>query len=118
MRRLVEDLLREQVFDRGREVVDLETLTPAAIDVIKHPFEGPQPADQAGSRTLIQSTPANGLDHLLNRCRAALAAAFLDQLLGESLSRQVWHSRTLCDQSSLGVAPSPSSRGAGADREP
>src|ERR1700726_2747504 len=77
MRRLVEDLLREQVFDRGREVVDLETLTPAAIDVIKHPFEGPQPADQAVSRTVIQAIPANGLDHLLNRCRAALAAAFL-----------------------------------------
>jgi len=41
MRRLVDDLLREQIFDGRREVVDLETLTPAAIDVIKHPLEGP-----------------------------------------------------------------------------
>src|SRR6476660_3152946 len=87
MRRLVDDLLREQIFDRGREVVDLETLTPAAIDVIKHPLKGPQPADQAVSRTVTQAIPANGLDHLLSRCRAALAAAFLDQLPRQVLSR-------------------------------
>src|SRR6202030_3445632 len=87
MRRLVDDLLREQIFEGGREVVDLETLTPAAIDVIKHPLEGPQPADQAVSRTVIQATPGNGLDHLLNRCRAALAAAFLHQLPRQVLSR-------------------------------
>src|ERR1700719_5339122 len=94
MRRLVDDLLREQVFDRGREVVDLETLTPAAIDVIKHPLEGPQPADQAVSRTVIQAIPANGLDHLLNRCRAALAAAFLDQLPRQVLAWLIGHDLT------------------------
>src|SRR5882757_5750792 len=95
MRRLVDDLLREQVFDRGRKVVDFEALTPAAIDVIKHPLEGPQPTDQAMRRTIAQAIPANGLDHLLNRCRAALAAAFLDQLAGESLSRQLGHDASL-----------------------
>src|ERR1700719_3000689 len=87
MRRLVDDLLREQIFDGRREVVDLETLTPDAIDVIKHPLEAPQPADQAVSRTVIQASPGNGLDHLLSRCRAALAAALLDQLPRQVLSR-------------------------------
>src|SRR5271170_4342634 len=44
--RFVDDLLREQIFDRGWKVVDLQALTPTAVDVIKHPFKGPQPADQ------------------------------------------------------------------------
>src|SRR6516165_2312816 len=52
--RFVDDLLREQVFDRRREVVDFEPLTPTAIDVIEHPLEGPEPAEQPVSRVVTQ----------------------------------------------------------------
>src|SRR5690349_19255576 len=87
VRRLVDDLLREQIFDRGREVVDLETLTPAAVDIVKHPLEGPQPADQAVLRMVVQAILANGLDHVLYRGSAALVPASLDQLACQALSR-------------------------------
>src|SRR5258708_4924231 len=58
MRRFVDDLAREQVFDRGREVVHLQPLAPAAIDVIEHPLQDPEAAEQAADRGLVHGRPA------------------------------------------------------------
>jgi hypothetical protein len=89
--RLVDDLLREQVFDRGGEVIDLEPLTPAAIDVVKHPLKGPQPAEQPMYRFAVEAVAAEALDYPLYRRGAAFVPALADQLSGEVFSWQFGH---------------------------
>jgi hypothetical protein len=42
---LIHDLPRKEVFDRRGEIIDLEPLSSAAIDVVEHPFQRPQPDD-------------------------------------------------------------------------
>src|SRR5437868_1402913 len=89
VRRLVDDLPREQVFDRSREIVDLEPLPPAAIDVIKHPLEDPKAADEAVDRVVVEAGRARRRDDVLDRSRAALVATRRRQFLRERLPRQL-----------------------------
>src|SRR5215831_10860249 len=94
VRRLVDNLLREQVFYRGREVVDFETLTPTAIDVIKHPLQRPQTPDQAVCGIAVEAALPGRLGHLLDRSRAALASALVDQLPRQVFAWEAGHGLT------------------------
>jgi hypothetical protein len=91
MRRFVDDLAREQVFDRGREVVHLQPLAPAAIDVIEHPLQDPEAAEQAVDRVLVEAGLACRRDDIFHRRGAALVPARRRQFLGQGLSRQLGH---------------------------
>src|SRR5205085_9577330 len=62
---------------RSSDLVHLEALAPAAVDVIEHPLQGPQPAEQAVHGILVEAAVARRGDDVLHRGHAAFGAAFL-----------------------------------------
>src|SRR5215471_8400679 len=101
VRRFIDDLLREQVFDRRRKVVDFEPLTPTAVDVVKHPLERPQAREQPMSRVVTEAGATDIPDYLLDECRAAFAPALLSELSREILPWQVGHGGSVPSTSSF-----------------
>src|SRR5215831_4318068 len=87
----VDNLFGEQIFDRGRKVVHLQPLTPATVDVIKHPLQGPQPSEQTMRLVVVDTSLAHRRDNRLYGSRAAFCPALADQFPRQILTGQLGH---------------------------
>src|SRR6266851_5496046 len=81
MGRFIHDLPREMVFDRRWRVADFEPLSPATVNVIEHPLERPQAADEPKACAVVELSLTRCLDNRLHGRGAALSIALLEKFL-------------------------------------